>query len=207
MVTAAGPSVVISDAIPLVVAGLTSVLGNAGYRVVGATANSVELPELVAARTPGIVVLGSTSDLTQIETVRRLRAAAPPTCIVLLLPNGSRESLAELLGLDVEALLARFIEPAELVSSLKRAWSGERVVDPKLLNSEVDVEAEASSLTTREYQVLAKLATGQSNRQIASELFVSLPTVKTHLAHIYAKLGAKNRNEALARAMTLGFLT
>ncbi len=206
MVTEAGPSVVISDAVPLVLAGLAAVLRDAGYRVVGELANAVELPALVSDLKPGIVVLGTTPDLTQGQMVRRLRAAAPPTCIALLMPGGTRESLVELLGLDVEALLARSIEPAELVNSLRRAWRGERVVDPALLNQSVDIEAEASSLTTREQEVLGKLATGQSNRQIASELFVSLPTVKTHLAHIYAKLGASNRNEALARAMTLGFL-
>jgi ATP/maltotriose-dependent transcriptional regulator MalT len=63
-----------------------------------------------------------------------------------------------------------------------------------------------SSLTVREREVLALLAEGHSNREIASSLYVSLPTVKTHLAHIYAKLGAKNRNEALGRAVALGLL-
>jgi ATP/maltotriose-dependent transcriptional regulator MalT len=62
------------------------------------------------------------------------------------------------------------------------------------------------ALTVREREVLGLLASGCSNREIASTLFVSLPTVKTHLAHIYDKLDARNRNEALGRAMTLGLL-
>jgi ATP/maltotriose-dependent transcriptional regulator MalT len=61
-------------------------------------------------------------------------------------------------------------------------------------------------LTARERDVLVLLADGRSNREIAAELFVSLPTVKTHLAHIYAKLESRNRNEALGRAVALGLL-
>jgi ATP/maltotriose-dependent transcriptional regulator MalT len=89
---------------------------------------------------------------------------------------------------------------------------GERVVAPALLSTlvgamgPVNEDVDESSLTVREREVLALLAEGQSNREIASSLYVSLPTVKTHLAHIYAKLGAKNRNEALGRAVALGLL-
>ena len=64
----------------------------------------------------------------------------------------------------------------------------------------------ANALTAREREVLVLLAAGNSNREIASSLYVSLPTVKTHLAHIYAKLEAKNRNEALGRAVARGLL-
>ena len=61
-------------------------------------------------------------------------------------------------------------------------------------------------LSAREREVLALLAEGRSNREIAAALSVSLPTVKSHLVRIYAKLGASNRNEALGRAVSLGLL-
>jgi ATP/maltotriose-dependent transcriptional regulator MalT len=70
----------------------------------------------------------------------------------------------------------------------------------------VETADAATTLTGREREVLVLLAAGHSNREIASSLYVSLPTVKTHLAHIYAKLGAKNRNEALGRAVAAGLL-
>lgn len=207
MVAEAGPSVVLADVVPLVRAGLGAVLSAAGLRVVGEASCAVDLPALVEDLHPGVVVLGAVADLTPAETVRRLRGLGSPTCIVLLLPRASRESLAELLGLDVEGLLARSVEADALVAALRRAWRGERVVDPALLAGDLpDEDVEATSLTSREREVLELLSTGRSNREIASSLFVSLPTVKTHLAHIYAKLGAKNRNEALGRAMTLGLL-
>ena len=96
-----------------------------------------------------------------------------------------------------------------LVARCGASGGGERVVDPGILVGDEAATEEsvgASTLTAREREVLVLLAAGHSNREIASSLYVSLPTVKTHLAHIYAKLGAKNRNEALGRAVARGLL-
>ena len=61
-------------------------------------------------------------------------------------------------------------------------------------------------LSPREREVLVLLAEGRSNREIAATMAVTVATVKTHLVHVYAKLGAGNRNEALGRALTFGLL-
>jgi ATP/maltotriose-dependent transcriptional regulator MalT len=66
-------------------------------------------------------------------------------------------------------------------------------------------EAE-SSLSQRELQVLALIATGDSNQQIAEKLFLSLHTVKTHVRRIYIKLGVMRRTHAVAKARTLGLM-
>ena len=90
-----------------------------------------------------------------------------------------------------------------------RIRAGERVVDPGCSSATEPATSKPSRparSTAREREVLVLLAAGHSNREIASSLYVSLPTVKTHLAHIYAKLGAKNRNEALGRAVAAGLL-
>jgi DNA-binding NarL/FixJ family response regulator len=113
------------------------------------------------------------------------------------------------LSLDVDALVPRTIGADALIAAVRKAHAGERVVDPAVLSGDGEAEEPteaASALTEREREVLVLLAAGHSNREIASSLFVSLPTVKTHLAHIYAKLGAKNRNEALGRAVAGGLL-
>ncbi len=62
-------------------------------------------------------------------------------------------------------------------------------------------------LTLREREVLAFLAAGRTNREIAGALSVSIATVKSHLVHIYDKLGAANRNEAIGRAVAAGILS
>jgi LuxR family maltose regulon positive regulatory protein len=64
----------------------------------------------------------------------------------------------------------------------------------------------AEKLTGRELEVLALLAAGQSNQRIASSLFISLDTVKKHVSHVLAKLGAGNRTEAVTRGRELGLI-
>jgi len=138
---------------------------------------------------------------------RQVHEAAAGVRIVVLLGRAPRETLAELLGVAVDGLLSRSIDGPDLVRAVARVMAGERYVDPVLLTGDApDEEFEPMALTAREREVLGLLASGCSNREIASTLFVSLPTVKTHLAHIYDKLDARNRNEALGRAMTLGLL-
>jgi len=154
-------------------------------------------------------VIGSVPDLAPGEVVRRLAARAVPPCIVVLVGRATPDSIAELLSLNVDALIPRMISPPDLVRAVERARQGERVIDPGVLIVDItdeDETAEASALTAREREVLMLLSNGHSNREIASSLYVSLPTVKTHLAHIYAELGAKNRNEALGRAVANGLL-
>jgi DNA-binding NarL/FixJ family response regulator len=125
-----------------------------------------------------------------------------------MLQRAPRDTLADLLAVDVDGLLARSIAPDDLCRAVERVLAGERYIDPSLVSGDVpDEELEPMTLTAREREVLGLLAAGSSNREIAAALFVSLPTVKTHLAHIYDKLGARNRNEALGRAMTLGLLS
>ena len=83
----------------------------------------------------------------------------------------------------------------------------ERAVPPQVIPAaEVGAPELAEPLTDRELQVLALLAAGISNQQIASELVVALETVKKHVSHILGKLGAANRTQAVARARALGLL-
>ena len=144
-----------------------------------------------------------------VEVVRRLRAEPEPPAIVVLLGRVAPDAIAELLSLDVDGLVPRSIDGAELVTAVQRVRPGERVVDPGILVGDGDdatSHRRRQRAHRREREVLVLLAAGHSNREIASSLYVSLPTVKTHLAHIYAKLGAKNRNEALGRAVAGGLL-
>ena len=193
----------------MVRAGIAATLLAHGVEVRCDTGSGPELLEAVARDGANLVVLGSVPDMPLVELVRRLRVPAPPPRLVVLLGRVAPEAIAELLSLDVDALVPRSIDAAALGLAVERARRGERVVDPAVLTGDGEAEEpteSASALTEREREVLVLLAEGHSNREIASSLFVSLPTVKTHLAHIYAKLGAKNRNEALGRAVAGGLL-
>lgn len=202
------PIGVVADGTPMLRAGIVATLRAGGFDIAAEAALGSEVVELVDAHRAGVVVIGALPDLPVVELVRRLTARAEPPTIVVIVGRATPDSIAELLSLNVDALVPRAITPDDLVAAAQRARQGERVIDPGVLIVDItdDEPAEPSSLTAREREVLVLLSNGHSNREIASSLYVSLPTVKTHLAHIYAKLGAKNRNEALGRAVANGLL-
>ena len=203
------PIGVVADGTPMLRAGIVATLRADGFDIAAEAALGSEVVELVETHRPDVVVIGALPDLPVTELVRRLGARSEPPKIVVLIGRATPDAIAELLSLNVDALVPRAIAPDDLVRAAQRASQGERVIDPGVLIVDItddDEPAEPSSLTAREREVLVLLSNGHSNREIASSLYVSLPTVKTHLAHIYAKLGAKNRNEALGRAVANGLL-
>src|SRR5690606_36367119 len=96
----------------------------------------------------------------------------------------------------------------ELFTAVRAAAEGRTVLSPAVASRLVSaVRAPAlGSLSAREREVLALVAKGTSNREIARELFISEATVKTHLTHLYAKLGVKDRAAAVAAAYERGIL-
>lgn len=205
-------SALVVDDMALLRLGMTAVLEPIGVDVVADTAMGRDVPQLCADHSPDIVLLGHVTDLPPADVVQRIRALEDPPLILALLVRTHREELAALLALDVNGLIVRSVQGDELALSVERVLKGERVVAPALLSALVgavsasEPEAEALLLTRREREVLVLVAEGRANREIADELFVTLATVKTHVAHVYAKLGAKNRNEAIGRAIALGLL-
>jgi DNA-binding NarL/FixJ family response regulator len=192
--------------------GLTRVLQGMGVRVVGETGQG---PEGLAHVKSGSVTLfivgqhpGSTVDL-----VRQAKNERVPPVVAVLVSQEGRDDLGALLSAGVDGLWLRSIGPDELVQAVGRLLDGERVISPVLLPALVglvagtdDRSGSDNPLTSKEREVLAGLAGGSSNQEIATLLFMSGATVKTHLAHIYAKLGVNSRHEALARAVALGLL-
>jgi DNA-binding NarL/FixJ family response regulator len=134
--------------------------------------------------------------------------------VIVLLDHPGRDELTAVVSIGVDAVLVRSARPEDVADAVSRVEKGERVVAPMLLPllvgalgaSDADDEPVAGGLTRKEIEVLARLAEGLSNREIADALYITPATVKTHLAHIYTKLGAAGRQEALARAVALGVL-
>jgi DNA-binding NarL/FixJ family response regulator len=203
------PIGVVADGTPMLRAGIAATLRADGFDIAGESGLGSEVLDLVESHAAEIVVIGTLPDLPVTELVRRLAARPDPPRIVVVVGRATPDAIAELLSLDVDALVPRAIGAVDLINAVQRALQGERVIDPGVLVVDITVDdepVEPSALTAREREVLVLLSNGHSNREIASSLYVSLPTVKTHLAHIYAKLGAKNRNEALGRAVANGLL-
>jgi DNA-binding NarL/FixJ family response regulator len=214
--TTNGPGkVVVVDPLPLFRAGAVAALTAGGVPVVGEAMHLGKGVELARAERASVLLLGGAS----VEEVTFAVRAVPSCAVVVLLSQPSRAELVELLGTGVAGFALRSLTADELVATVAaaaqgRSPAGGRAVEPVFVPllvglAQPDAPPDANGgpvLTLKEREILAQLARGASNKAIAEALFVTTATVKTHLAHIYAKVGARSRHEALTQAFAMGIL-
>jgi DNA-binding NarL/FixJ family response regulator len=220
---AGSATAIVVDRWPLVRLGLVGVLSAGGVDVVGQAAKASEGLLLVRLRGVDLVVFGSPIDGLSPAAIRSAkRDESPPKVVVLIPPaNAQGGDVSTLFAAGADALLVASVGPEELADALSRITRGERVIGSELGPergrgrrnptkradpAEVPDDNGGGSLTAKELEVLALLAQGHSNKQIARALYVSDATVKTHLQHIYGKLDVQSRFGALSRANELGLL-
>ena len=221
-----GPATaVVVDEWPLVRVGIVQTLRTIGIEVLADVAQGEEAVRLLQVGAAGYLLLGASRDLPRSEVARRARALPSAPKILVLVDQISREEMGALRAIGIDALLQRSVGTAELTDAMARVAKGERVVAPALLSLLVGFlarpepdEAGADgagrgsgpghpeALTRKELEVLVRMSEGRTNREIAEALYITPATVKSHLAHIYVKLGVAGRQEAMARAVALGLL-
>lgn len=202
--------VLLVDDHPIVRAGVRSLFGRReDIEVVGEAASGEEALALARHLRPDVVLcdlrLGAGMD--GVQTTAALRAQHPAPAVIIL-TTFDRD--AEILG-AIEAGAAGFLRkdvaPDVIVQAIRQAAAGGLVLSPELGERVVEVmRAPRVRLTGRELDVLRLLDTGASNREIAKTLFVTEATVKTHLVHVFEKLGADSRARAVAIARETGIL-
>lgn len=177
-------------------------------------ADADTLAENLAGSVPDVVVIENEPDQSEALKTRFERGRAPPA-LVLLLDDLDSDWVLDVLPAEAIAILSRNVMPAEIVASIEAVAAGLCVLSPeilaRLLAGRKPLRWTASSesseaLTLREIEVLAMLADGLGNKEIARQLDISDNTVKSHLSSIFGKLGAANRTEAVMLAMRHGLI-
>lgn len=207
-----GPrTAVVVDELPLARAGVAAVLDGLGISVVAETHAAREAVRVVQMDGCDLVVLGSATDLDLVAAARRCCSLHPRPVVVALVGAAHRQVVPYLLALGVLGVASRTGTVDDLSATVEAASKGVVHVAPALEHELAGGVRPAgdvpdAGLSSREREVLAFLAEGRSNREIADAMTVSLATVKSHLHHLYTKLGATNRHEALRRGVALGLL-
>jgi DNA-binding NarL/FixJ family response regulator len=209
--------VLIVDDHELARAGLRSMLAGApGLEVAGEATDGQEALALCRTLRPDLVLMDvRMPGPNGIAITRTLKEEHPTTSVIIFTMYDNPEYLLEALKAGAAGYVLKDSTRQELLTTIRRVLHGDSILDSELAGrllrrladeSPRETAQAAQQLTMREREVLRLLAQGQTNREIASVLVVSVGTVKVHVEHIIAKLGVSDRTQAAVRAVTLGLL-
>jgi DNA-binding NarL/FixJ family response regulator len=202
--------VLIADDHSLVRQGLRRYLDMADdIDVVGEAADGEEAMALVEKSEPDIVLLDiRMPGVDGLEAARRIRDKFPKVGTIMLTAYDDRQFVVEAVRAGARGYVLKARDAEHLIQTVRLVAGGNMVIDPQLvvalaeeLSQAKERDRKAETLTAREIEVLQLLAFGHTNRDIAEKLFISPDTVKTHLEHIFEKLGASDRTAAVAEAL------
>jgi DNA-binding NarL/FixJ family response regulator len=201
--------VMVADDHPIVRGGIVALLAAAGdLEVVAEASDGVEAVRLAAEHRPDVILMDlRMPGLNGDEATARILAADPSTRIVILTTYESDASILTAIEAGASGYLLKAAPQEEILAGVRSVARGEVALAPSIAAMLVQRVAKPTiSLSPRETEVLALVAQGSSNPQIARALFLSEATVKTHLLHVFEKLGVSDRTRAVTRAMELGIL-
>lgn len=191
--------------------GLRLILQSSGdMTVVGEASTAADGVALAASLRPDVVLMDlQLPDLDGIEATQRVRSVYPEARVLILTVSERKSDLVAALRAGARGYLLKSMESQDVLDAVRRVARGEAALPPRLaaqLLEELAEPAAAPDLTEREAEVLACLARGLGNKEIATELNISENTVKTHVRNVLAKLNARSRSEAIALALRQGLV-
>jgi DNA-binding NarL/FixJ family response regulator len=182
-----------------------------GIEVAGEAADGEEAIEAAERLRPDVVLMDLVMPaLDGLAAMRVLRERVPGARVIVLTSFAEDDKLLPALRAGAAGYLLKNAEPQELARAVRAAHAGEALLDPHVAARLVDVLAgekePLDQLTPREREVLQLIGRGFSNKRIARELRLSEKTVKTHVGHVFAKLGVDDRTQAAVFAVRAGVI-
>lgn len=207
--------ILIADDHQLVRVGIRRLLEDEkDFKVVGEAADGKEAIEQVKKLNPDVVLMDvAMPGMDGMEATKRLvKKRKEPAKVVILTMHADEHYAARLLRMGASGYVVKDAAPAELAEAIRTVHDGKRFVSATLREAlalrVVDGlgDEPMDLLTDREFQVLGRLASGATNREIAGELNVSVKTIDAHRLNLLAKLGLRNNAELTKFAMRHGIM-
>jgi len=203
--------VLVADDHPIVRSGIVAMVAEADdLEVVAAVGDGAAAVREAIATAPDVVLMDLRMPvLDGSAATGRITEALPGTRVIVLTTYESDDAILEAITAGASGYLVKAAPEAEILAGIRSVAAGGTVVAPAMaaaLARGIRQQQSAPKLSDREREVLALVADGGSNPDIARALHLSEATVKTHLIHVFEKLGVSDRTRAVTRAMELGLL-
>jgi DNA-binding NarL/FixJ family response regulator len=187
-----------------------------GFKVVGECSDGSEVLAAVAQLDPDIVIMDlRMKHVSGIEATRSIQSANAPPPVLVLTTFDDDELLSGALRAGAAGFILKDAPAEELVRAIRAVADGDAFLDPSITGRVLTAyrattprnnRAPAAQLTARELDVLTLLGEGRTNAEIGLELIISAATVKTHVTHIFDKLGLRDRAAAIVYAFDRGIV-
>lgn len=202
--------VMVVDDHPMMRAGLTALLDtDPTFEVVAAVGTTTEALAAVARVRPDVVLMDLQFNraFEGARATRGIRGLPDPPAVLILTNFDTDADIIEAIEAGAAGYLLKDAAPEDILAAIRAAAAGETALAPSVATRLIArMQQPHSALSARELEVLALVASGHSNTDIARQLHLSETTIKSHLAHIYPKLGVNSRTAAVAKARALGII-
>lgn len=199
--------VLIADDHVTVREGLAAIIGRQpDMTVISEAANGQECVERWLQCRPDVTLLDLRMPVIDgIAAIEAIRRDTPSARLMVLTTFGTDHDITRAIKAGAKAYMLKDAQREELLECIRAVHAGETRI-PSVLVAKLAAEVSGEALTNRELEVLALLARGRSNKEIALQLFISETTVKSHLRSVFTKLRVLSRTEAIAVASRRGLI-
>jgi DNA-binding NarL/FixJ family response regulator len=177
------------------------------FQVVGEASNGLEAVQIAEQLQPDVIVMDcALPQINGIEASRRILAKRPETAILMLSMHSEDTLIRQALEAGAKGYVLKNAMDLDLVSAIKKVAEGKTVLDPQISRSGTLKGERDTGLTARELEILQHIVAGKSNKEIASELNLSVNTVSVHRANIMDALGIHKTAELVVYAIRNGLV-